>query len=128
MTQDAITIVRAWHQAVNDGDIGQLASLVSDDVEVGGPRGSAHGRDVLIDWVGRSGIRMEPIDWYQRVETIVVSQQATWPGEDGTSGEPRPVATAFVVRDDRIVSIIRHPDQAAAFAAAGLAESDRVVV
>ncbi len=123
---DQIQIVRAWHEAVNSGDIEQLAELVSDDVQIGGPRGTAHGREALIDWVRRTGIRMVPTVWYQRGQTVVVCEQATWPGEDGTPGDPQSVASAFVVGDERIRSIARYADQSAAFGATGLAETDRI--
>ena len=123
---DPIQIVRAWHEAVNSGDIERLGELVSDDIEIGGPRGTAHGREALIDWVQRSGIQMIPTVWYQRGQTVIVCEQATWPGEDGTPGDPQSVASAFVVGDDRIRSIARYGDQSAAFGATGLAETDRV--
>ncbi|HYI13872.1 MAG TPA: nuclear transport factor 2 family protein [Thermomicrobiales bacterium] len=123
---DPIQIVKAWHETVNSGDIGRLAGLVSEDVEIGGPRGTDRGPEVLVEWVERTGIRLEPTVWYQRGETVVVCQLATWPGESGTPGDPQPAASAFVVRDDRIMSIVRYADQIAAFGATGLAATDRV--
>jgi hypothetical protein len=123
---DPIEIVNAWHESVNAGDSQRLAELVSDDVEIGGPRGIARGLQDLTDWVDRTHIRMEPAAWYQRGETVIVCQYATWLGEDGTPGDPQPVASVFVVRGNRITSISRHADQIAAFAASGLAETDRV--
>ena len=124
--RDPIEIVRAWHDAVNAGDTERLAGLVSDDVEIGGPRGTARGRVVLIDWVERTGIRMEPTDWYQRGGTVVVCQRATWPADDGTPGVPQKVGSVFVVRDGRIERVARYPDLVEAFAATGVAETDRV--
>jgi ketosteroid isomerase-like protein len=126
MMRDAISIVRDWHGAVNAGDTELLAGLVSDNVEIGGPRGSAYGRDVLIDWVERTGIRMEPTDWYQRGETVIVCQQASWPTDDGTLGIPQKVGSVFVVRDGCIESVVRYPGLVEAFAATGLAETDRI--
>ena len=125
---DVIQIVSDWHEAVNSGDTKRLAELVSDDVEIGGPRGTARGLDVLIDWVGRSRIQMAPTDWYQRGETVVVCQQATWPTEDGTPGIPQKVGSVFVIRDARIKRIARYPDLVEAFAVTGLTEIDRVMV
>lgn len=40
--------------AVNAADPDRAAALVTDDVEVGGPRGAARGVDVLRGWVERS--------------------------------------------------------------------------
>ena len=123
---DPIQIVNQWHDAVNSGDTERLANLVSKDVEIGGPRGTERGLEMLVDWVERTGIRLEPTVWYQRGETVVVCQLATWPGEGGTPGDPQPAASAFVVHGDRIMSIVRYADQIAAFGATGLAETDRV--
>jgi ketosteroid isomerase-like protein len=123
---DPIQIVSEWHEAVNFGDAERLARLVSDDVEIGGPRGTDRGLEALVDWVERTGIQLEPTVWYQRGETVVVCQLATWPGEGGTPGDPQPAASAFVVHDDRILSIVRYADQVAAFGATGLAATDRV--
>ena len=123
---DPIQIVSAWHEAVNSGDAERLAELVSEDVEIGGPRGTDHGLEALVDWVERTGIQLEPTVWYQRGETVVVCQLATWPGEGGAPGDPQPAASAFVVHDDRILSIVRYADQIAAFGATGLVATDRV--
>lgn len=123
---DPIEIVSAWHEAVNAGDTERLAELVSDDVEISGPRGIARGRHVLTDWVERTHIRMEPAAWYLRGETVIVCEHATWPGEDGTPGDPQSVASVFIVHDNQIASIARYSDQVAAFAASGLGETDRV--
>jgi ketosteroid isomerase-like protein len=123
---DAIQIVNQWHEAVNSGDTERLADLVSEDVEIGGPRGTDLGLVALVGWVERTGIRLEPTVWYQRGETIVVCQLATWPGEGGAPGDPQPAASAFVVHDDRILSIVRYADQIAAFGATGLTATDRV--
>jgi len=123
---DSIEIVRDWHEAVNSDDTERLSGLVTDDVEIGGPRGLVHGREALIDWVERTGIRMEPTDWYQRGEVVVVCQQATWRTEDGMLGVPQKVGSVFVVRDNRIASIVRHAGLNDAFAATGLSETDRI--
>ncbi|MDQ3547744.1 MAG: nuclear transport factor 2 family protein [Chloroflexota bacterium] len=123
---DPVEIVRAWHEAVNAGDTERLADLVANDVEIGGPHGSTYGLAVLIDWVGRTGIQMQPTDWYQRGETIIVCQRATWRSEDGEPGVPQNVGSVFIVRDNRIGSILRYADLSGAFAATGLSETDRV--
>jgi ketosteroid isomerase-like protein len=123
-----IDLIQRWHEAVNAADIAGLRDLVTDDVEIGGPRGTAHGRDVLIDWVGRARIQMEPTDWYQRGDTVVVCQRATWPDEDGAPGIPQKVGTVFVVHAGRINRIARYSGLADAFAETGLSEADRIEV
>jgi ketosteroid isomerase-like protein len=123
-----IDLIQRWHVAVNAADIAGLGDLVTDDVEIGGPRGTANGRDVLIDWVGRARIQMEPTDWYQRGDTVVVCQRATWPTEDGAPGIPQKVGTVFVVEDNRISRIARYSGLSDAFAETGLSEADRIEV
>ncbi len=103
--------VRAWHRALNAGDLDRLQSLSAGDVEVGGPRGSGRGRDLLRDWSGRAGIRLEPISLQARGDdVVVVEQEASWPGD----AAPQPVASIFRVRDGLVTSVIRYPDVAAA--------------
>jgi ketosteroid isomerase-like protein len=126
MIDDRIQIVRAWHDAINAGNTDRLAGIVTADVDIGGPRGSASGRDALIDWVERTGIKMEPTDWYQRDETVIVCQRAAWPGEDGTPGVPQKVSSVFTFRDGKIAGIARYGDLVTAFREAGLSETDRV--
>ncbi len=124
---DEIAVVRAWHEAVNAADVERLTALSSDDIVVGGPRGTGQGAQLLRDWFGRAGIRLEPRQVFQRQEVVVVEQDAAWPapGADTASG-PQVVASAFVVRAGRVASVMRHPDLTTALRASGLTESDRV--
>lgn len=127
MTASEIAIVRAWHLALNAGDLDRLVALSSDDVEVGGPRGASRGAQVLREWVGRAGIRLEPQRMFHRDHTVVVEQDAEWraPGTGEVTGQLTP-ASVFVVRDLRVTSVVRYPDLASALAAAGLREADEV--
>ena len=110
--------VLAWHAAVNAGDVAGVLSLSSDDVEVGGPRGSGRGADLLRDWFLRAGVRLEPTQTFVEDHTVVVEQSAQW-----HAGEPQLVASVFRVRDGKIDSVIRFPDLASAFEAAGFEPS-----
>lgn len=126
MTQEAAT-VRDWHEAVNNGNVERLVALSSDDVEVGGPRGTGRGAELLREWFARAGIHLEPRRLFHRGQTVVVEQDAEWGTPDtGEPAERQVVASVFVVRDDRVTSVMRHPDLAAALQAAGLAEGDQV--
>ena len=58
---DRLEVVRAWHDAVSRGDANALVALSADDIEVGGPRGSAHGHAILRDWLERAGIQLQPL-------------------------------------------------------------------
>jgi SnoaL-like domain len=119
--------IEAWHEAVNAGAAERTGALCTADVEVGGPRGSGHGRDLLIDRVRHAGIRMKPVRWFCGSGGAVVEQDARW--ADATTGElgaPTRVATAFGFADDRISRVLRHPDVASALAVFGLGPGDEV--
>jgi mannose-6-phosphate isomerase-like protein (cupin superfamily) len=117
-------VVRAWHDAVNGGEIDRLAELLDDDVEFGGPRGAGRGATVVLDWARNSGIHLEPIRWFQRGEDIVVEELATWHlPESGEMAPPGDVSTHFKVRNDVIRRVVRYDSLPAALAAAGLDES-----
>ena len=123
-SEEVATVVD-WHDAVNAGDVDRLVALSSEDIEVGGPRGSGSGVHLLRDWVARAGIRLEPRRLFRRGGTVVVEQDARWRSpEDGQMTEPQVVASVFLVRDGRVASVVRHSDLASALTAAGLDESD----
>jgi ketosteroid isomerase-like protein len=114
---DAIAIVRAWHDALAAGDADRLVSLVHDDVEIVGPRGTAHGAEVVRDWVAHAGITLEPRRWFARDNAVVVEQIARWRLPDSSDyGPPQRITTSFVVRDGRIERIARFADLETALA------------
>jgi ketosteroid isomerase-like protein len=112
--------VWAWHQALNVGEVDRLVVLACEDVEVGGPRGSGRGAQLLREWFGRSGIRLQPVRTVARGDTVVVEQDATWPADETVHR----LASVFRVRDGKIASVTRYPDLRAALTAAGLNGSD----
>ena len=78
MTTKPVETVLAWHAALNEADVERLISLSTVDIEVGGPRGSGHGADLLRDWVNRAAVRLEPRRIFCRAEAevVVVEQEA----------------------------------------------------
>jgi ketosteroid isomerase-like protein len=129
MATDAVSTVHAWHAALNRGDVDELIALSGDEIEVGGPRGrgTGPGAQLLRDWVGRAGIRLEPHRTFHRDSTVVVEQGASWQGpEAGPTTEPQTVASVFIVKDGRVASVVRYPDLASALEASGLTDSDTV--
>jgi hypothetical protein len=126
---DPIGVVVAWHEAVNTGDAVRLAELVTDDVELVGPRGPGAGRALVLAWVERAGIQLQPARCFARDGDVVVEQQATWIAPDsGQAGEPHIIATTFLVRNERVARIARYPDLAAALAAVGLDQSHELAL
>ena len=120
---NAVETVRAWHQALNGGDAEGLLALSADDVEVGGPRGGGRGASLLREWFARADVRLAPRRIYARGSSVVVEQEATW---TAAAEAPQTVASVFTTRDERVASVVRYPDLAAALAAAQLGEADAV--
>ena len=116
-----IQTVIAWHDALNAGDAERLLALSHPNVEVGGPRGSARGTQILREWVDRADIRLEPKRTFGEAGTVVVEQGAEWQSAD--AGNVQRVASVFVVSDGLVTSVARYPDLASALRAANLDES-----
>jgi len=127
LTLPEVRVVAAWHEALNGGDAERLVGLSHPDIEVGGPRGTGRGAQLLRDWVLRAGIHLVPRRIFHQRETVVVEQEAGWgaAGTGETSGN-QTVASVFVVRDGLVVSVARHPDLAEALRAAGIEGSQEL--
>ena len=120
-----VRLVRDWHEALNAGDADRLVALSHPDVEVGGPRGTGHGAQLLREWVARAGIHIEPRRIFHREETVVVEGEARWrDAKTGQTTGSQTVGSVFVVQDGRVSRLVRYPDLADALLAAGLNESD----
>lgn len=119
------SVILNWHEAVNSANLERLRDTVSDLVVVTGPKGGgAISADAFTEWVTRSGVRLQPVNWRPVTEGIVVVEQdATWPD----APDPVRVATMFRVRGGRVSAALRFPDleQALTFATlyAALAET-----
>ncbi len=106
-----------------------MTALSAPDLEVGGPRGTVRGREVLGPWLTRAGVRATPLRWSCGADgTVVVEQDAVW--ADPSSGDERGravVASRSAVAGGVVSGYQRHDDGLpAALAAAGLRESDEV--
>lgn len=113
--------VREWHRAVNDADTDAAWAVCADGIVMGGPKGEVAGVASLIDWIGRSGIRLDPVAWHPVDEsTVVVEQDATWPGHPETAPGTAParVATLFRTDGDRVTAALRFDGVHTALAAA----------
>lgn len=113
-------LIAAWHDAVDARDLAAARALVTDPVDVSGPRGARSvSADEFADWIVRSGIRLRrvsdhPIDG----TTMVVAQEATWPDSD-PGAAPASVATLFRARDGAIAVVHRFDSLEDALHAAG---------
>lgn len=98
-----LALVLDWVDAVNERDLEKVLRLAAEDVEVIGPRGAARGHAILRAWIGRSGIRLRTLREIADGDTIVLEQEAEWPGDT----EKAIVATRFTVTGGLIVRIAR---------------------
>jgi hypothetical protein len=122
-----VEAVLAWHDALNTGDAERLAALSHPDVGVGGPRGSARGRQALRDWVARANVRLEPLRLFQRDQTVVAEQAATWSdAETGKTIGEATVATAFKLDGGLVAGIFRHDGLEETLRDADLDRSDEI--
>lgn len=118
--------VRQFHAHLNAGEADAVIALATEDVAVGGPRGSGEGRHLLREWVDRARITLQPVRWFACGELVVVEQEAAWHGPDGADTGRQRLATAFTVRDGRITRIARYGDIGEALTTSGLDEDDEV--
>ena len=100
-------LINAWHHAVNSRDLAAAQTLVTDPVEVSGPRGTdTITAQAFADWIVASGIQLRPLSTHPVDDTTtVVEQEATWPGDNATP--PTPVATLFKARNGALSTIRR---------------------
>ena len=116
-----VQTVVAWHDALNDGDVECLVGLSHPDVGVGGPRGTSQGAHILRKWVDRANIHLEPGRIFHEADTVVVEQAAAWTSaETGETTPAQTVASAFVVHDGVVTTVVRYPDLAEALMAVDL--------
>ncbi len=121
MTTPEVRVVVAWHEALNGGDVERLVELSHPDVEVGGPRGTDQGAQLLREWVARAGIHLEPWRVFHQGDTVIVEQEAEWrSSETGELSGSQHVASIFAVRDGLVTRVSRYPDLAEALGAMGL--------
>ncbi|HEX7666483.1 MAG TPA: hypothetical protein VF407_18280 [Polyangiaceae bacterium] len=117
-----LEIVDRWLDAVNGGNRNALLEVTGDDVEIVGPKGSGHGKNLLADWLLRAGFHAHALRWFCGANgRVVVEQDATW----ATAGHAR-VASAFEVKNARVVRFQRFDKVEAALAAWGLRLADEV--
>jgi SnoaL-like domain len=121
-----LDVVRHWHDAVNRGDADELVALSRENIEIGGPRGTATGSSILRDWVGRAGIHLETGRWFAGRGNVVVEQIATWRTLEGGLTEPAAIASSFRVEDGKVSSTVRFESLESALAESGLTMQDEV--
>ena len=126
-TFSEVRVVKAWHEALNEGDVDRLVGLSHPDVEIGGPRGSGRGVQSLREWVDRANVHLEPQRLFRRGDAVVVEQAGQWrSAESGEMIGTQIVASVFKVSGGRVRSVARHDKLSEAMNAAGLQHSDQI--
>jgi hypothetical protein len=121
MSTSEIATVLAWHDALSSADLGTLAELSSDDVEIGDAHGAAQGHVALRAWALRTAATIEVGDIYYRDGVVVVEERIT---PDSDPGSASTAASAFRVVADHVTAVFRHDDLAAALEATEMTEDD----
>lgn len=125
-TSNPIDIVATFHRHLADWDPDAVIALAHDDVEVGGPRGTGTGIELLREWVGRANVTMTPTRWFAKDDVVIVEQDAVWLDKQGEEMGRQAITTTFRVHDGKIAGIYRHDNLAASLTVAGLDADDEV--
>ena len=123
MTTSEIATVLAWHDALNTSDLETLVALSTDDIDIGDAHGAAQGHDALRRWAAARKVTTELGRMYVHDGVVVVEEKVSSPDSPGAVTN---AASAFRVVHDRVTSVFRHDDLAAALAATELTEADFV--
>jgi hypothetical protein len=125
----SVAIVSAWQEAANAGEIERLLALSDPEIALVGPRGTAHGHDVLREWVERAGLRLTTLRLFARGEVVVAAQHGVWrSAETGEVVGEADVASYFRVVDGRVARVARFDSLEAALGDGGLGVGDEVGV
>jgi hypothetical protein len=100
----ALDVVRAWQRASRAGDLDTALALSASDIEVGGPRGSGRGHQLVRDWFGRTGIDLVQLRAFHRANVVVIEHRATWRLPEGGIST-RVIGTVFEVAGSRVAKV-----------------------
>jgi ketosteroid isomerase-like protein len=121
MTTRPTDIALAWLAAVNAGDTETVLQHTSPDVVIIGPRGSAHGHDVLRAWLGHARATFTSRAVYASENTVVVDQHGVWCDvSTGNKLGESDVATRFRIEGQKVAELQRYDDLAIALSDAAI--------
>jgi len=122
-----VEVVHAWLAASNAADADRLIALTAPGVEIKGPRGIQHGRDILRAWLERAAARFVTQRVFSAGERVVVEQLGLWNAPDGQGRAEAKVASRFVVRAGQVHFLERHDSLEEALALAGISAANERV-
>lgn len=121
--------VQAFHEHFNAGRRDEVMALATDDIAIGGARGTGAGKQLLEEWVGRATTTMWPRRWFAEGDTVVIEEQIEWRSRDGDRVMDSTVwGIAFTVRDGKIASLSRYANIGEAVTSTGLDETHEIKV
>jgi hypothetical protein len=127
MAASEVNLVQQWHTSLNEGAVDAMVALVDEAVEIVGPRGITQGADVVREWFGRANVRLIPLQYFHRGDTIVVEECGEWLSlETGEITGSQVVTTVFVVHNNLITRIARYDTLQTALTEGGLSETDKI--
>jgi hypothetical protein len=128
VAQGPLAVAADWLSAVNHQETAKITDLSAEDIEIIGPRGSAHGRQVLAGWLARAGFTASTLRWFCGAGGhVVVEQDARWTDPVTNAEQDRArVASRLVIRGETVAAYQRHDSLDAALSAAGLTAADEV--
>lgn len=125
-----LALVLEWQDAANQQDSDRLAELSTPDIEVVGPRGSGHGRQLLREWLARAGLHLTTVRAFardDRDDVVVLAQRGVWRSvETGAATGERDLASRFRVDGQQVAQFARYDSLDLALAEAGLQEADEL--
>lgn len=122
-----LALVLEWQDAANQQDSDRLAELSTPDIEVVGPRGSGHGRQLLREWLARAGLQLTTARAFARDDVVVLAQRGVWRSvETGAVTGERDLASRFRVDGQQVAQFARYDSLDLALAEAGLQEADEL--
>ena len=126
--ENPVEVVQAWVAAANAQGIGRLVALSDPEIEVGGPRGTGRGSQLLRDWMGRAGLTLQTQRTFARGNTVVLEQRGVWRSlETGEITGERILASLFQVVGQRVVKFARYDGLDEALAAGELSLADQAI-
>jgi ketosteroid isomerase-like protein len=122
----ALQVVSLWHAALARGDLPTMLGTLAEDVELLGPRGTTRGHAAFRDWFAKAGFTAMPKRRFcGGLGHVVVEQAAKWRERDGEIAGT--IASAFVVRNQKIVKYERFDELQAALTMYGLRDVHEIV-
>jgi hypothetical protein len=120
-------IVRTFHDHFNAGRVDDVLATATDDITIGGARGSGQGRNLLEEWVRRKTTTLTPQRWFMQDGLVVVEELVEWRSrETGNVTDSTTWGMAFTIEDGKIAGIGRYADIGEAVTTSGLDASHEV--